>query len=60
MTSLYLRELGHIVDAGLDLREEGCNLLKLLEPEQCVAGGVLEEDVVRGHDDTSAPSTCLV
>ena len=55
-----MRELGHIVDAGLDLREEGCNLLKLLEPEQCVAGGVLEEDVVRGHDDTSAPSTCLV
>ena len=46
----YLGKLGHIGDASLDLREEGGDLLKLLEPEQSVASGVLKQDKVRGHD----------
>ena len=48
--SSYLGKLGHIGDASLDLGEEGGDLLKLLEPEQSVAGGVLIQDEVRSHD----------
>ena len=49
---LYLGKFGHIGDTGLDLGEEGRDLLELLEPEQGVAGGVLEQDEVGSHVDT--------
>ena len=48
-----LRELGHVRDALLHLREEGGDLLELLQPEESVAGGVLEQHKVWGHHNGS-------
>ena len=49
----YLRKFGDISDALLHLRQEGGDLLKLLQLEESVAGGVLVQDEVWGHDGSN-------
>ena len=46
----HLRKFGDISDALLHLGEEGCHLLELLQLEESIAGGVLVQDEVWGHD----------
>ena len=49
----YLGKFGDISDALLHLGEEGGHLLELLQLEERVAGGVLVQDEVWGHDGGS-------
>ena len=49
----YLRKFGDISDALLHLGEEGGDLLELLQLEESVAGGVLVQDEVWGHDGSN-------